>query len=451
METEALTLRPEWKSTSARIATWIGALLLLGWAAFWIETFRRFELVAKADMAFDAWTFLGLDFWHNYRSVQAWFSGVNPYTDGIDSAGSPFSYPPIVLAMFAWCQPLNYQLATAIWTGCIVATVALGAYLVHQSRRANRLPFVPPVLGLALVLWSMPVVFAMERGNYDSIVLLCVIGVTLAWRRTASLSSDALIGGCIAIAAWAKVYPLVLFGVLVLTGRWRALLLAVIAFTLIAVVPYRYTLQFIDASGAAQSQRSDIVGTAVDWVKGKPPRVMRPGAPPIEFSSHSLTSYWTKMWTDARFPAMARIPGLVGAAGLLFPLGAWVAWQFWGSAHRTRWLVAFMLWLLALATFWMPLSYDYNLLFLPLAMWAVWNGRDGWVSNVAMGSAIFWWQPLWLDFRPFSPALVFFLKLASLVVTAQVLVRRLGEAAADEAAAAVNRVDEDGKVLTDVS
>lgn len=409
-----------------RHAAFYGLVLLVLWAAFWVASFNQFQLVGWRDVSFWAWSFLGLDFYHNYHGARAWLAGLNPYVDDIGDPRGPYAYPPVVLPMFAWSRFFDFQVATAIWAACVAAAIAWGVRVVQQTRRANGLPFLSAIFVTALMVWSMPVIFAMERGNGDVIVLVCMIGVIIAWRRSPSLLTDAVIGGCMALAAWVKVYPLALFGVLVLTARWRALLLGIAIFAVIGLMPLEYTKGFLAASKNAQGQRSDTVGAAVDWLRGRPMRPLRPEYAPIEYSSHSLTTYWPAL---AEPVGLHRVPGLIAAAVFLFPLGAWVTWAFWRSPQRERWLAAFMLWFIALVTFWMPVSYDYNLFFLPLAMWAVWDHRDGWVANLAMAAAILWWQPLRPP-EPISPAVLFWVKVASLIVVAQVLVKRLRQDAA---------------------
>jgi hypothetical protein len=452
----------------AKHSAFYGTMLLMLWVAFWVESFGRNQLVFVREVSFPAWSFLGLDFMHNYLGARAWLSGLNPYVDDIGDARGPYAYPPVVLPMFAWCKFLSFELATVIWAAFIAGTIAWGARLVQEVRIAARLPFLSLVLATVLILWSMPAMFAMERGNGDAIVLLGMIVAVIAWRRKRSWLNDAIIGACIAVAAWVKVYPLVLFGVLVLTGRWRALLFGLGVFAAVGLIPLEYTKGFLDASRHAQGQRTDTIGAAVDWLKGLPMRKIRREYAPIEFSSHSLTSYWPWLWFSRGVMSLHRIPGLIGAAVCLFPLGAWVTWSFWRSPKREQWVFPFMLWLVTLTTFWMPVSYDYNLFFLPLVMWAVWDHRDGLMANLALAAAVLWWQPLELP-GPFTPPVLFFVKLASLIAAGQALVRRLGvdspalnraaETAPGEATAAADalqapaedRVADDGKVPTDVS
>ncbi len=414
-----------------------GTLLLLLWIGFWIESFGRGQLVLLSYMAFPAWSFLGLDFMHNYLGARAWMSGLNPYLHDIGDDRGQYAYPPVVLPMFAWCKFFSLELATILWGAIVAATIAWGARLVQQVRVAASLPFVSLVLLTVTVVWSMPALFAMERGNSDAIVLLAMIGAFAAWRRKRSLLNDMVIGGCFALAGWVKVYPVVLFGLLVLTGRWRALLLGLGIFATVGLVPLEYTKAFLDASRHAQGQRTDTVGVALDWLTGQPMRAIRADHPSIESSSHSLTSYWPRLWLDLGIQSLSRIPGLIAAAVCLFPVGAWVTWHFWRSPTREQWVFPFMLWLVTLTTFWMPVSYDYNLFFLPLAMWAVWDHRDGWVSNLAVGAAILWWQPLELP-APLNAHVLFFAKLTSLIVAGHTLVWRLAEErpAPDDAAEA---------------
>ena len=447
----------------AKHSAFYGTMLLLLWLAFWIESFGRGQLMFARDVSFPAWYFIGLDFMHNFLGSRAWMSGLNPYVDDIGDVRGPYAYPPVVLPMFAWCYVVPFALAAALWAAFIALTIAWAARIVQGVRVAARLPFLSLVLATVLILWSMPAMFAMERGNSDALVLLGMIGAALVWRRKPSWANDAIIGGCIALAAWVKVYPLVLFGVLVLAGRWRALALGLVIFAVVGLVPLDYTKGFFEASRHAQAQRTDTVGAAVDWLKRQPVRKIRLEYAHIEFSSHSLTSYWPRLWMSQGILFLHRIPGLIGAGVCLFPLGAWVAWRFWRSPRRDEWVFPFMLWVASLVTFWMPVAYDYNLYFLPLAMWAVWDHRDGLVSNLAFLAGALWWQPLELP-EPFSPPALLFIKLASLVVTGQALVRRLTAAAPETAptsataaatrspgAAAVEIGRTDGKVSTDVS
>lgn len=408
----------------AKHSAFYGTVLLLIWIGFWFESFNRNQLVLAPHVSFPAWRFLGLDFMHNFLGARAWLGGLNPYVDDMGDPRGPYAYPPVVLPMFAWCQFLSFEFATVLWAAFVAATIAWGARLVQEVRMAARLPFVSLVLATMLILWSMPTLFAMERGNGDAIVLLGMIGAVLAWRRKPSLLNDSIIGGCLAIAAWVKIYPIVLFGVLVVSGRWRALLMGFAIFAAVGLIPFEYTKGFMAASAQSQTQRTDTIGAAFDWLRGQPVRSVRVEYRWIDFASHSLTSYWPRLWLEIGLPSLQRIPGLIGAAVCLFPLGTWVTGAFWRSPRREQWVFPFMLWLVALTTFWMPVSFDYNLFFLPLAMWAVWDHRDGMVSNIVVVLSGLWWQPLELP-GPFTPAGLLLVKLASLVAVGQALVKRL--------------------------
>jgi hypothetical protein len=416
----------------AKYAALIGGILLLLLVAFWGTSFYRFRLVGDARVSFPAWWFMGLDLGHNYLGVKSWLSGVDPYRNDIGDPRGRYSYPPIVLPIFAWCRLFSFKVASIIWTTCIAATIAWAAWVGEQTRRGNGLPRVPFVLSLAVVLWSMPTMFAMERGNGDALVLLAMVGMVFAWKRKPSFFADAIIGFCVALAAWVKVYPLVLLVVLVLARRWRAIPCGLVFIAVIGLVPYHATQGFLIASKDAQAARSDSVGAAIDWLAGRPMRTIRPDYAPIEMASHSLTSYWPQLWRDLNVPSLAQIPGLIGAAACLAVVGAWVMWSFWRSRHRDRWVWLMMLWLTTLATFWMPVSYDYNLFYLPLAICAVWDHRDGVIGYLLLATAAVWWQPLRLP-APMTPELLFFVKLSSLILAGWALVRRLREPSVDAA------------------
>ncbi len=53
-----------------------------------------------------------------------------------------------------------------------------------------------------------------------------------------------------------------------------------------------------------------------------------------------------------------------------------------------------MLWVVALATFFPPVSNDYNFCVMPLVVLAVWDRRDPLLVHVAMALLLVWWQPL---------------------------------------------------------
>ena len=104
------------------------------------------------------------------------------------------------------------------------------------------------------------------------------------------------------------------------------------------------------------------------------------------------------------------------------------AWSRRGSSARAAVALPYLLWLCAAATFGLPVSYDYNLIYLPLAAFAVWDRRDGVAGAALILSAFAWAQPfIFLEF-PGRIDVLFFAKMASLVLVGVCIVRRVTEA-----------------------
>jgi hypothetical protein len=91
------------------------------------------------------------------------------------------------------------------------------------------------------------------------------------------------------------------------------------------------------------------------------------------------------------------------------------------DARRREVELPFLLWTAALATFVPSNSYDYNLVFLPLAVLAVWDGRDGWLVQLALLFGALVLQPFRL---PLSGNVVLPLKLLVLLAVGRALVNR---------------------------
>ena len=89
-----------------------------------------------------------------------------------------------------------------------------------------------------------------------------------------------------------------------------------------------------------------------------------------------------------------------------------------------------LLWLASVATFGLPVSYDYNLIYLPLAAFAVCDRRDGLFVMGAMVGMLLWCQPFQFPFEwafPLAADVLICLKLASMAAIAVSLARRAAE------------------------
>jgi len=80
-----------------------------------------------------------------------------------------------------------------------------------------------------------------------------------------------------------------------------------------------------------------------------------------------------------------------------------------------------MLWIVAAGTYAPPISNDYNLTPLPLAVLSMWERRDGWIIGVPIAALALWWQPVSLPIPGWAMMVI---KVAGLVGVAALLVRR---------------------------
>ncbi len=385
-----------------RLASILAFIALALWGYWWITWIRQGYVDGK-DMWFTAWEFLGLDFRHNDLAVKHLFRGGNPFTE-------PFGHPiserygvhPLTLVLFSWCGLMSTDAAYVVWVSVIAGVLAWGAALVNTHRRTMALRPCPVLVPQALILCSMPGIFAMERGNWDVLPLAAVLLISVAARRR-TIWADVAIAVCAACATWLKYYPAVLVPVLIVAARYRAAWMSVLAAILLGLVALPAAIGAIDNS-------LEIAST--DDVKY------------AYLVGHSLTSHWRPWFRHFGFHRVASIQGISGAAVVLFPLAAWVSFRVFQSARRESLLLPMMLWSIQAATFWFPMSYDYKIFFLLLALLTVWSKHDG-VMGIAIliGTAVWAWPFLTTDHIP----LVLFLKLSTLFGVAWMLVRRARE------------------------
>jgi hypothetical protein len=363
----------------------VGAVLLMLWGWWWFETLRRGQMPLAQHTRIPAWRFLGLDFLHNYWGVRVWVAGGNPYQVEIGDWRGKYAYPPIALPLFSWSALFTEGAAIRIWMGVITAVVAAGAWMASRVRRTMDVARLPLVFILATALCSMPVLFATERGQADAVCLAMIIVVALLWRRPSTWMTDIAI-------AWVKIYPAVLIPALLVLGRPRAFVIALTAAALIGFVPYQATLDSFHAS--AQGERMGFLTEIRSWLTDpNHVRARAGGYGLISIDSHSLTTYWGRFWDHFGLTRVASMPGLLGAAIMLAPLALWVSLRVWRSPGRASLAYPYLLWLAALATFGLPVSYDYNLIFLPLAALAVCDRRDPPIVAAALIGMLAWWQP----------------------------------------------------------
>jgi hypothetical protein len=393
-----------------RTLTAAGVGLLLLWSGLWLVSVSNDRLAGGQWSWLPSAPFLGCDFDINYYATRTWIGGGDPYLDYCrnGSPGAKYDHPPLVLPLFAWCNLLPRRAAVLLWLVVQAGIAILAGVACWRTRRELGSSRVPLPLVLAAVLLSFPVLFEMERGNWNSLVLLLLL---LAARslRGRTLAADLAAGLCIGLAAWIKMYPGLLFLALLALRRWRAAAVCGTVGLLIGLASLPYALQF--RTNIEESCAPMIVfckGAYVTWY-------------------HSLSASWPRVCADVHCAGLARrLPGTVGWALLVLPMAFVVSYRVARAADPSRLLYPYFLWLTAAATYLPLIANDYNLLFLPLAALAVWDRRDRVAVHVVMAAVLIWWQPFAL---PVSPQFLFYCKLVGLGVVAVSLGGRAQEQA----------------------
>src|SRR5262249_39267841 len=268
--------------------------------------------------------------------------------------------------LVVWLGWVSLRGAVAPWLMVLAALAACGARFSGRARRALGLYPVPLPFALAAILYATPVLFALERGNYDLLVLPLL--VLAAWAlHVRSAGRDATAGACLALAAWLKIYPGIGLVALVAVRRGRAVLAFLLAGALLGLADYQGTLHF------AENVRTLAVQDA-PAVQGK-----------MSESMHSISGCWKLFWPDPKLYWLAEVPGPVVWGCLLLPVVMWVSLRVYWSLDPSQLLYPYLAWLTAAATFLPPVSNDYNLVFLPLAALALWDRRDPALVHVLMG------------------------------------------------------------------
>lgn len=415
---------------NGRAVLTIAWLALLIWALWWLGSLTDFRLRHAGISWLPALDHLGYDFFHNYLGTRAWLQGANPYLEDFGDERGRFGYPPFVLPLFSWVGLTpDLRVATSLWTLFIAAACSIGVWQIRAFRRVQGWSeFAFPAM-LALVLWSAPVVFAMERGNTDVLVLLCTLVAAALLTRAPSLPFELTAGFMLALAVGIKVYPIVVVVALLALRRYRVLGFMALALAVLATWQAEGLQQWMAQAGASQESRVGPVGDFVRWIRGEPVT----GAP-IDIgryygvaylgSLHSPGDWWPSLWLRLGIAPLAALPLLAVHLLVLGPVTLWGAWRIFRAPNATRLSLPVLLWGMALATFWMPLSYDYNLLFLPLLVVASWDRRE----PVWMLALLLSFLPWWLPFGPagYDGALArVLLKLFALHVVTLLLVRSL--------------------------
>ena len=196
------------------------------------------------------------DFSHYYTSALLLREGVNPYRADLSARASELglnvgdntraTYPPTFLLCF---EPLTLMSPPhAYWTWIALNALAMAAALAMLLGPRSNLD-----LTTALSIAGFAVLFPAFADNFgyaqsQAIVLLLLV---LAMRGLEN-GMDRAAGAALALAVLLRIFPVIMFGYLVIRRRWRALgfaiaFLAIGAAITIALVGLRTTLDFREA------------------------------------------------------------------------------------------------------------------------------------------------------------------------------------------------------------
>ncbi len=341
----------------------------------------------------------GIDFLFNIdQPSRTWVQGGDPY-----AASQIYPYPPLVHRIFSWTSLASPRYAMVVFDVILALCAVAGALYAWKTRTALAVNSIPLPCVLAAVLFSFPVVFAIERGNYDLLSVPIVIAA-LWFLDKASLPSQVVAGILLSLAPWLKVYPgLLAIGLLGLR-KWWALLAFVASMLGIGLLFWHELPAFIEvtlkhinmAKGLVQMSGGDVYWP---W-------------------QHAISLWWSVLWNDTIFQD---IPGEIIAMLLLLPLLYWVSINIYRCKDAQRLSYPLFIWILALATFVPVVSNDYSLVFLPMVLLALWDRHDPLIVHLMIAPLLLWWQPLDLHI---DGLLLFVFKYFGLLAASYMLVLR---------------------------
>jgi len=398
----------------------LGLALLVLWGYWWATSIDRNKLVKSRNLWFASGAVLKMPLALDLvvpgmREAKAWWSGGDPYAIG-------GVYPPHLYRLLGWTTLVSPRTAAAAWVVALGAMALAGGWAAWRTRRGLGLGEVSLPFVMLGVVVSTPVVFAMERGNCDLAILLTVV-VSVALLRSRSLAVEVVVGLLMANAMWMKYYPGLLMLGMVALRRWRVLPSFVLGGVAIGLIDHRGILACIESV----KRWAPLIASTKGY---------------FQPDTHSLSNTWAVFWEQTPLPLLARLPGSVGAIGLMMPLAGWISSKVYRCPHRALLAFPYLIWLLALATFIPTIAVDYNLLYLPVAVLAVWDRRDPVVVHMMIGLLMLWWQPLAL---PIDGRVMLVVKVLGLVAVALSLAARTREppgavaAEAEEVAATTGR------------
>jgi hypothetical protein len=359
-----------------------GMVLALVLVGFWVYGLVQSVRQDRLYLGDWTWTFanptLADDFHYHIDHTARVLAAGGSIESETDIFCRLFPYPLMIPRMFRWVAWMGPRAAVAVWTGALALIFVAGAGAASRSRARLGLTPLPFPWMLVLVLYATPMLSAIERGQCDPLTVLFLVGASALLRseRRPGLAETAS-GGLLGLAAWIKFYPGLVIVPLVALRKWRAALAFLVVAGSIGVMDFSTTLRAI-GNGREIAESNT---TSVTWLS------------PVQ---HAVSTFWPHFWGSTPLRGLSKLPGPAVSVLLLGPMLAVVCGRCWRLGPRVAGAVALplLLWVVAMGTFALPYSNDYNLIFLPLAVLAVFDRGDPvWVS-MALGLLALSWQPV---------------------------------------------------------
>jgi len=141
----------------------------------------------------------------------------------------PWNHPPLAACIFVPFTFVPHPLAYRVYLGLLVAALVASLGLLGRYSR-HRIHYW--MIAAALIAFSYPLLFQLERGTSESFALLLVTLSFVLWEAQAAA---VWVGLCIALAGHLKVYPFLLLYYFLLQREWRVCA-SVVIFCLILVL-----------------------------------------------------------------------------------------------------------------------------------------------------------------------------------------------------------------------
>jgi len=156
----------------------------------------------------------GLHYFGDYLLPHHWASLDNPWT-----SVEPNNYPPLAIIFFQILASFQYKTGLLLFEFMLFATTACVLWMSLRGRaKATKLNTI-----LVFGLFSGPMIITMDRGNIVGFLALltyvfAVFVIQKRWYLAALIA---------AIAVGIKLYPLVIFGIFVIYGKWKQLIIGI--------------------------------------------------------------------------------------------------------------------------------------------------------------------------------------------------------------------------------